>query len=313
MNRFYMPVGIVVVTIIAVTLANRPQLEINTRVDKNIDKPRSPALLVKPVSNTVDHTSGGISKRAEQHTITKTNPAFRLLGVTLSTAGNTAIIAINDFPEKIVYEGGYCIEDWKLIKVLNNKVIVSSGQQTLNIPLSSRDTRLAESLPIKNLTDKEITNLDRYIDAELVIKAAQQRMQDSEFRKKMDIYIDGRQLAEVPYPMGVTSYGVTKISDNRYQIERDAIAEQVMQSHIYLHTEFSFEKDQLVLDRIVPGSLFDKAGMLPDDRVLAINNQPLLAKTNPLQLYQQLLYSEQRLNVKLVRDGDEMEITYIIK
>lgn len=312
MKHFYILTGILIVTSLSVVHAIWPTSEMNSRIDNNLYKPLSLSQHEKPAQTSVEPDNVELPQWSEQQTIANTIPSFRLLGITLANSGNTAIMQINDSPEKIVYEADYCIEDWKLLKVLNNKVIVSNGQQALTIPLTSHATQIPDKLQVENLTDKEITKLDRYIDAELVIKAAHLRMQDSEFKKKIDIYIDGRRPAEVPYPMGVTSYGVTKLAVNRYEIERDAIAEQVQQSHVYLHTEFSLENEQLSLDRIVPGSLFDKAGLLPGDRILSVNDQ-ILNSANPLMLYQQLLYGEEQLNVRIVRDGEELEMGYFIK
>ncbi|MBD3670184.1 MAG: PDZ domain-containing protein [Gammaproteobacteria bacterium] len=131
--------------------------------------------------------------------------------------------------------------------------------------------------------------------------------------KKMEMYINGRPLATVQYPMGLDYQGVEQYSDNVYAINKQRLQEQSQLNDLLSHARFDDTSDgPITVTEVVPGGIFDRIGILPGDKVTGING---FDTHNYAELYSayENIKNEEQISLHLYRNGQTINFTYFIQ
>lgn len=186
--------------------------------------------------------------------------------------------------------------------VYDNWRITEIGAQSVSLQYKNSTINLFLQFSGENLKEPDAHQIK--------ISEVKSRKLDQEFSRKLQNYINGRVLASVPYPYGVESYGIEKIASNEYLIDKHLIQEQLKESNVADH--FKFEIDEgLKLTEIVPGSLFDKAGLEPGDKIKLFNNQAINTTGDAFSMTRELIKNN-KMHVEFQRNNTAFNYQYHI-
>ena len=226
-----------------------------------------------------------------------------LKGVFYSGGEKYASISVDEAAEMHYREGDKLVADVVLAEILVKSINVIANGVELNIPLEdARSTGTAITLSEDGRREREeafvLKQLLRYEDR-----------QSQDFKDKLLRYINGRPLSEVPYPLGTSSQGVTVNSENSYSVDMESIKQQLSSSDALQHARLDFTDDGVRLEDIVPGSIYDKAGLISGDRIVSIQGHQVSGAFDLLRRYHGLS-AQQSIDVVVERDGERRELKY---
>jgi hypothetical protein len=189
------------------------------------------------------------------------------------------------------YSPGSMIDGWKLVSINPQSFRVRRGDTVVAYSLSHR----SGSFVAEKTTSQKVTRLKT-------------RSLKPDFSVKLDQYINGRVLASVPYPYGVFSYGIERIDEHLFMVDRKSIIDQAKNNNVIEHARYEFDQG-LIMTEIVPGSLFDGAGILVGDKISKINDKPVQGEAGLFDLIKALMTTNM-INTEVIRDNVSYRFDY---
>jgi hypothetical protein len=199
--------------------------------------------------------------------------------------------------ERVYSEGQEIYPGVRVERILEKSILVTTVARRYEFPLSgtSRDQQDTELDP--NLIFIS-TKLAKYPDRN-----------SPDFINKLLEYIDGRQLAAVDFPLGVSSYGIHAVEEQNYVVNLAAIQDQVSSAKPFQHITYDFKQEALTIKRVVPGSLYDRSGLKPGDHIIAIQDKKVTGLWDIAHAYQALRQGSD-LKLSIDRNGVHKEFSY---
>lgn len=216
------------------------------------------------------------------------NSRIRLTGTFITEINKSAIISVDQLAEQTYEIGEILIDGYFIQEIDQNYIIIQNKDHKIRI--DERTRKPSNSTPS-----------EPYPENHLLTKSFDDKLKD---------YINDRNLVEVEFPIGAKSEGIEQIDDNYFILDRALIEEQIYNNNALRHAKLEFpENHQAVVSEVVPGSLFDKAGIYPGDEIISIGDKPITSFVDFIDLYTTSDKSR-ILNVIIRREGTLNEFIY---
>jgi len=226
-------------------------------------------------------------------------PNLRLKGLLLESQRRLAYVSIDGLNERVYTEAQEILPGVRLAKIRSKSILVTAMGREFEYHLSADASDAQEQVLDQNLAF--ITRkLAKYPDR-----------QSPEYINKLLDYIAGRQLAAVEFPLGVSSYGIDTIDESHYVMSLAAIQDQVSSEKPFRHIAYDFKQNVMTINSVVPGSLYDKCGLQPGDRILSIQDKKVTGLWDIAYAYQALTQDE-GLKIHIDRNGVKQELKFQI-
>ncbi len=211
---------------------------------------------------------------------------IRVSGTLISKNIKTAIISIDHNEENLYRPYDFLIDEYIIVDIDKNNILIQKGTDIIKIN--------SEAYVNSNEGDDAEVNVSSYFSPE----------------DKLQKYINNRSLVSVEFPIGVKSAGIEKVNDYFYLLNRKLIEDQILNKNVLKHASLEFtDKNEAILTEVVPGSIFDAAGLLPGDKIVSVDNFPVNSIFDFMDIYKDS-GQKNNVSVKIKRNGNAHKINY---
>jgi type II secretory pathway component PulC len=220
--------------------------------------------------------------------------------------GDMAVIQCEQGKEDLYRIGDTVTGGWVLNKIFSNRIIITNYDSSIVVPMSMLGGNGFDD------PEEEEGPLTAAEGADAIKRKALKRLESQEFRDKLAVYLNGRHPTEVEFPLGVKSHGITAISENEFDIERQAVLWQLIINPLDHYFKYTLEENGFQFTEIVPGSLFDASEFRTGDQIIKVNNKKV---RNPTDLGRFFLdnMNSQLLTIDFYRGDVAMVHYYYMK
>jgi len=212
---------------------------------------------------------------------------FNVLATLLEDGKNRALIEYSSGEHNWIFSNQPVNDHWSISIISRNSIQVTNS----------------ESYKTLYIKQGEQYNFDP------ALVSARQRLSNPNFKEKINIYLNGRHPTEVEFPAGVATNGIGAISQNEFYIDRYLVFQQLLDKKPHRHIKYKFSESGMGIEEIVPGSLFDLAGLKSGDEIIGVGDKKIDSFSQLLAIYPNF-FTEDLITIKLNRNNNEHQFQF---